>query len=117
MLTRTPMLRTTATAARTLARAKSTTAAGSSASSSASSADQSSSSSPSPQDQPVHSHQPSKTSTSRPLLKTSPTDPNEYKRLLEERFGGAEAAALGQLVDGQPEGMAANVKRNMFRLI
>ncbi|GAA5964972.1 hypothetical protein JCM8115_007100 [Rhodotorula mucilaginosa] len=48
----------------------------------------------------------------------SPTDPaSDYQRKLEERFGGGESAALGTLVDGKPEGLAANVKRNMFRLI
>ncbi|GAA5963322.1 hypothetical protein JCM3765_006982 [Sporobolomyces pararoseus] len=48
----------------------------------------------------------------------SPTDPAaDYKRLLEERFGGGEAAALGQLVDGKPEGLAKHVKNNLFRLI
>ncbi|GAA5878576.1 hypothetical protein JCM8547_005017 [Rhodosporidiobolus lusitaniae] len=49
--------------------------------------------------------------------KATPVDPEEYKRRLEERFGGAEASALGTLVDGKPEGLASNVKRNMFRLI
>ncbi|BGP49875.1 hypothetical protein JCM10450v2_005780 [Rhodotorula kratochvilovae] len=48
----------------------------------------------------------------------SPTDPAaDYQRRLEERFGGAEASALGTLVDGKPEGLAAHVKRNMFRVI
>ncbi|POY74488.1 hypothetical protein BMF94_2487 [Rhodotorula taiwanensis] len=56
-------------------------------------------------------------SPNKPKLR-SPTDPAaDYQRRLEERFGGGEAAALGQLVDGKPEGLAANVKRNMFRLI
>ncbi|GAA5934499.1 uncharacterized protein JCM15063_004593 [Sporobolomyces koalae] len=49
---------------------------------------------------------------------TKPADPSaDYARLLEERFGGSEAAALGQLVDGKPQGMAKHVQRNMFRLI
>ncbi|KWU43513.1 hypothetical protein RHOSPDRAFT_34971 [Rhodotorula sp. JG-1b] len=58
-------------------------------------------------------------STPKPPRKLrSPTDPaSDYQRKLEERFGGGEAAALGTLVDGKPEGLAANVKRNMFRLI
>ncbi|GAA5842505.1 hypothetical protein JCM3766R1_002612 [Sporobolomyces carnicolor] len=48
----------------------------------------------------------------------SPTDPAaDYQRLLEERFGGGEAAALGELVDGKPQGMAKHVKNNLFRLI
>ncbi|GAA6048345.1 hypothetical protein JCM3770_000960 [Rhodotorula araucariae] len=48
----------------------------------------------------------------------SPTDPAaDYKRRLEERFGGAEASALGTLVNGEPEGLAPHVKRNMFRII
>ncbi|GAA5920910.1 hypothetical protein JCM1841_003616, partial [Sporobolomyces salmonicolor] len=48
----------------------------------------------------------------------SPTDPAlDYQRRLEERFGGGEAAALGNLVDGKPEGLARHVKKNMFRLI
>ncbi|BGP17987.1 hypothetical protein JCM10213_005026 [Rhodosporidiobolus nylandii] len=42
---------------------------------------------------------------------------DDYKQRLEERFGGGESAALGELVNGQPEGQARNVKRNMFRLI
>ncbi|GAA6016447.1 hypothetical protein JCM10207_003866 [Rhodosporidiobolus poonsookiae] len=47
------------------------------------------------------------------------TDPAaEYQRRLEERFGGAEASALGNLVDGQPDnGMSPGVKRNLFRVI
>ncbi|GAA5993913.1 hypothetical protein JCM11641_006955 [Rhodosporidiobolus odoratus] len=56
----------------------------------------------------------------QPAKHTAPAstlDPSEYQRRLEERFGGGEAAALGQLVDGKPEGLASNVKRNMFRLI
>ncbi|GAA5977227.1 hypothetical protein JCM10908_004901 [Rhodotorula pacifica] len=58
-------------------------------------------------------------SDSKPPRKLrSPTDPaSDYQRKLEERFGGGESAALGTLVDGKPEGLAANVKRNMFRLI
>ncbi|GAA6058843.1 hypothetical protein JCM10212_002787 [Sporobolomyces blumeae] len=57
--------------------------------------------------------QPSK----KPRVK-SPTDPAaDYQRLLEERFGGGEAAALGQLVDGKPEGLGRHTKANMFRLI
>ncbi|GAA5928041.1 hypothetical protein JCM3775_002796 [Rhodotorula graminis] len=48
----------------------------------------------------------------------SPTDPaSDYQRRLEERFGGQDASALGTLVNGQPEGLAPNVKRNMFRVI
>ncbi|GAA6020792.1 hypothetical protein JCM11491_004653 [Sporobolomyces phaffii] len=48
----------------------------------------------------------------------SPADPAaDYQRLLEERFGGGEAAALGELVDGKPQGLAKHVKNNMFRLI
>ncbi|GAA5889332.1 hypothetical protein JCM8208_007844 [Rhodotorula glutinis] len=48
----------------------------------------------------------------------SPTDPAaDYQRRLEERFGGQDASALGTLVNGQPEGLAPNVKRNMFRVI
>ncbi|GAA5913176.1 uncharacterized protein JCM6883_006549 [Sporobolomyces salmoneus] len=48
----------------------------------------------------------------------SPTDPAaDYQKRLEDRFGGGEAAALGQLVDGKPQGLAKHVKNNLFRLI
>ncbi|GAA5883933.1 hypothetical protein JCM16303_004706 [Sporobolomyces ruberrimus] len=57
-------------------------------------------------------------STEKKKKVRSPTDPAaDYQRLLEERFGGGEAAALGQLVDGKPEGLGRETKRNMFRLI
>ncbi|GAA5853640.1 hypothetical protein JCM5353_004830 [Sporobolomyces roseus] len=57
-------------------------------------------------------------STEKKRKVRSPTDPAaDYQKLLEERFGGGESAALGQLVDGKPQGMARNVQRNMFRLI
>ncbi|GAA5838814.1 hypothetical protein JCM9279_003868 [Rhodotorula babjevae] len=55
--------------------------------------------------------------TTKPTVR-SPTDPAaDYQRRLEERFGGQDASALGTLVNGQPEGLAPNVKRNMFRVI
>lgn len=41
----------------------------------------------------------------------------EALRRFEERFGGVEQVALGALVDGKPEGLAKNVKNNMFRVI
>ncbi|BGP56789.1 hypothetical protein JCM8202v2_004419 [Rhodotorula sphaerocarpa] len=74
---------------------------------------------PAPEDvKGSHSVQSSKPQeASKPKLR-SPTDASsEYQRKLEERFGGGESAAIGQLVDGKPEGLASNVKRNMFRLI
>ncbi|TNY23025.1 hypothetical protein DMC30DRAFT_77267 [Rhodotorula diobovata] len=60
---------------------------------------------------------PTPPSTDKPAVR-SPTDPAaEYQRRLEERFGGQDASALGTLVNGQPEGLAPHVKRNMFRVI
>ncbi|GAA5898336.1 hypothetical protein JCM6882_000131 [Rhodosporidiobolus microsporus] len=41
----------------------------------------------------------------------------DYKAKLEERFGGGEAAALGELVNGVPQGMQRGVQKNLFRLI
>lgn len=41
----------------------------------------------------------------------------EAIRRFEERFGGQEAAALGVLTDGKPEGLAPHVRNNMFRYI
>ena len=41
----------------------------------------------------------------------------EAMRRFEERFGGGESAALGELRNGQPAGLAKNVKNNMYRII
>ncbi|BGP09686.1 hypothetical protein JCM10049v2_005559 [Rhodotorula toruloides] len=119
---RTSILRTLTRSKSTLARSADETdsAAAAVASRESSSAGGRASSSAST-DRTLHASDPSKVHSDshtphdrRPARK----DPAEaYKQLLEERFGGGDAAALGTLVDGKPEGLAPNVKRNMFRLI
>ncbi|GAA5822297.1 hypothetical protein JCM11251_006294 [Rhodosporidiobolus azoricus] len=63
-------------------------------------------------DPTIHAHQPSK------VHKVTPANASaDYQRKLEERFGGGESAALGTLVNGQPQGMQRGVQKNLFRLI
>ncbi|GAA5860168.1 hypothetical protein JCM1840_002798 [Sporobolomyces johnsonii] len=117
MLPRVSQLPRVLSTARTVARAKSTAAA--SSASSAPSAASSRDATPS-QTSPTKADESALKATSTKKKKDlkSPTDPAlDYQRRLEERFGGGEAAALGHLVDGKPEGLARHVKKNMFRLI
>ncbi|GJN92707.1 hypothetical protein Rhopal_005742-T1 [Rhodotorula paludigena] len=109
-------------ASRTFARAKSTATrpASESAAHEASTASStaSSSSAPAASARPTEQKKPDLETRAREQAKATGVDPAlAYKQLLEERFGGGDSAALGTLVNGQPEGLAPNVKRNMFRLI
>ncbi|BGP33676.1 hypothetical protein JCM10296v2_005480 [Rhodotorula toruloides] len=118
---RTPILRAFTRSKSTLARSAGETgsAAAAVASRESSSAEGSGASS-STSDRTLHASNPSKvhSDSHTPHDRPPRKDPAEaYKQLLEERFGGGDAAALGTLVDGKPEGLAPNVKRNMFRLI
>ncbi|GAA5918497.1 hypothetical protein JCM5296_001402 [Sporobolomyces johnsonii] len=116
MLPRVSQLPRVLPTARTVARAKSTAAASSASSAPAASSRDATPSQTSP---PKADESALKaTSTKKKKDVKSPTDPAlDYQRRLEERFGGGEAAALGNLVDGKPEGLARHVKKNMFRLI
>ncbi|GAA6009746.1 uncharacterized protein JCM10292_000336 [Rhodotorula paludigena] len=109
-------------ASRTFARAKSTATRPASESaaheSSTASSTASSSSAPAPLARPAEQVKPNLETRAREQSKATGVDPAlAYQQLLEERFGGGDSAALGTLVNGQPEGLAPNVKRNMFRLI
>lgn len=50
-------------------------------------------------------------------MNSSSAQDREAMRRFEERFGGGEAAELGELRDGQPAGLQRNVKNNMYRII
>ncbi|GAA5976081.1 hypothetical protein JCM21900_006746 [Sporobolomyces salmonicolor] len=118
MLPRASQLRRALPTPRIVARAKSTAAVSSASSApAASSRDATTSQSTTPQADEAPLNATSAAPTTKQKVK-SPTDPAfDYQRRLEERFGGGEAAALGNLVDGKPEGLARHVKKNMFRLI
>ncbi|BGP26082.1 hypothetical protein JCM10295v2_005025 [Rhodotorula toruloides] len=69
------------------------------------------------QDRTFHASNPSKvhSDSHTPHDRPARKDPAEaYKQLLEERFGGADSAALGTLVNGQPEGLAPNGESSPF---